>query len=235
MVAAMTTTQLLLPGQAAAPGGPLDLSGMFLIHHAFRRDLRAFAAAVAATPASDTATWRALRDRWALFGTFLHHHHTTEDEAIWPLLMRRVDAQGRETLEAMEAEHGEIDPLLAACGQGFAALAGGADEDVRRSLEIRMVAAGELLGRHLAHEETEALVLVQAHLTPHEWEVMEKKSDKGKYTFRESMAAVSWVMHELPDDARRRLLQVAGPVLALLWRATRRGFARREAAAFRYL
>jgi hypothetical protein len=230
----MTTTQMLLPGQAAAPDGPNDLSGMFLIHHAFRRDLRAFAAAVAATPAADTATWRALHDRWALFGTFLHHHHTTEDVAIWPLLLRRVDAAGRVTLEAMEAEHGEIDPLLTACAEGFSALAARPDEDVRRSLEIRIVAACERLHQHLAHEETEALVLVQAHLTPHEWEVMEKKSANGQYSFRESMAAVSWVMHELPEEARERLLQVAGPLLSLMWRLTRRRFARREAAAFRY-
>ncbi|MEV6489857.1 hemerythrin domain-containing protein [Actinoplanes sp. NPDC051633] len=229
-----TTTQIRLPGQAAAPQGPCDLSGMFIIHHAFRRDLRTFAAAVAATPAEDTATWRALRDRWALFGSILHHHHTTEDESIWPLLMRRVDAGGRATLEAMEAEHGEIDPLLTACGEGFATLAARPDEDARRSLEIRMVAAGERLHRHLAHEETEALALVQAHVTPHEWEELEKNDAKGAYSLREMTSLVPWVMHQLPDETRTRMLATAGPVLSLLWRLTHRGFARREAVAFRY-
>lgn len=228
-----TTTQLMLPGQAAAPAGPNDLTGMFLIHHAFRRDLRAFVAAVTGTPAGDTVSWRALHDRWRLFGTFLHHHHTTEDEAIWPLLLSRVDEAGRETLAAMEAEHHEIDPLLAACGDGFATLATHGDEDVRASLEVRTVAAAERLHRHLAHEEAEALVLVQAHLTPAEWEVMEEKSAKGSYTFRELMALVPWIMYGLPVEAQRRLLKLAGPTLALLWRVNRRGFARREAATFR--
>ncbi|MBM2614113.1 hemerythrin domain-containing protein [Actinoplanes sp. LDG1-06] len=228
------TQQLMLPGQAAAPDGPNDLTGMFLIHHAFRRDLRAFAAAVANTPAHETNTWRALDERWKLFGTFLHHHHTIEDASIWPVLLDRVDAAGRATLEAMEAEHGEIDPLLEACGAGFAKLAAGPDEDVRRSLEIRVVAAAERLSRHLAHEETEALVLVQQHLTTAEWEVVEKKSAKGEYTFRESMTAVPWVMHELPADAQKRLLTLAGPVLAVLWRLTRGGFLRREKTAFPY-
>ncbi|GID30665.1 hemerythrin HHE cation binding domain-containing protein [Paractinoplanes brasiliensis] len=224
----------MLPGQAAAPDGPNDLTGMFLIHHAFRRDLRRFAAAVTATPAHETRVWRALDRRWRMFGTFLHHHHTIEDAAIWPVLLGRVDPSGRATLEAMEAEHGEIDPLLEACGSGFATLAARPDEDVRRSLEIRIVAAGERLNAHLAHEETEALVLVQKHLTADEWQVVEEKSAKGAYSFRESMAAVPWVMHELPADARKRLLKMAGPVLAVLWRLTRGGFLRRETTAFRY-
>ena len=32
-------TQLFLPGQAAAPDGPDDMQMMYLMHHAFRRDL----------------------------------------------------------------------------------------------------------------------------------------------------------------------------------------------------
>jgi hemerythrin-like domain-containing protein len=231
----MTTTQLMLPGQEAAPEGPNDLTGMFLIHHAFRRDLRNFAAAASATPADDTVTWQALYERWRLFTRFLHHHHTIEDKAIWPSLLDRVDAAGRATLEAMEAEHGEIDPLLRACGEGFAALARHGDEDVRASLEVRTVATAERLRRHLAHEERDALVLVQAHLTAAEWEVIERKSTKEQYTFRDAMAAVPWVMHKLPPHACRRLLDIAGPVLSVLWRLTRRRFERREAAAFRYV
>ena len=40
--------QLRLPGQAAAPEGPVDMQTMYLMHHAFRRDLDSFAAAVRA-------------------------------------------------------------------------------------------------------------------------------------------------------------------------------------------
>ena len=53
-------TQLLLPGQAAAPEGPVDMIMMYVMHHAFRRDLTAFAAAAAATPVDDQPTWQAL-------------------------------------------------------------------------------------------------------------------------------------------------------------------------------
>ena len=32
-------TQLMLAGQAAAPEGPVDLAGMYLMHRAFRRSV----------------------------------------------------------------------------------------------------------------------------------------------------------------------------------------------------
>ncbi len=78
--------QVLLPGQAAAPEGPVDMVMMYVMHHAFRRDLAAFAAAAPATPLEDRDAWRALADRWELFATALHHHHTGEDAGLWPLL-----------------------------------------------------------------------------------------------------------------------------------------------------
>ena len=54
--------QLRLPGQAAAPEGPLDMQMMYLMHHAFRRDLDAFADAVKGTPVRDRRTWHTSRD-----------------------------------------------------------------------------------------------------------------------------------------------------------------------------
>src|SRR5215207_2400874 len=58
--------QLLLPGQAAAPEGPVDLAPMYLMHRAFRRDLDAFARTVPAVPPSDAARWVRLARRFAL-------------------------------------------------------------------------------------------------------------------------------------------------------------------------
>src|SRR5436305_12157744 len=86
--------QLKLPGQAAAPDGPIELSGMFLMHHAFRRDLVAFTSAATRTPLGDRSTWKALSKRWGRFGKVLHKHHTAEDAGLWPLLLERVRRAG---------------------------------------------------------------------------------------------------------------------------------------------
>ena len=78
----MTTTthtwpeQLVFPGQTAAHAGPVDMMMMYVMHHGFRRDLTAFAAAAQATPVDDRDAWRALSERWDLFSEILHHHHT---------------------------------------------------------------------------------------------------------------------------------------------------------------
>jgi hypothetical protein len=69
------TSQISLPGQALVAVGPHDQTGMYVMHHAFRRDLTAFESAVRNTPVGDAATWRALKARWARFGGVLHHHH----------------------------------------------------------------------------------------------------------------------------------------------------------------
>ena len=41
---AVRVPQITLPGQTATVGGPLDMTMMYVMHHAFRRDLRALAA-----------------------------------------------------------------------------------------------------------------------------------------------------------------------------------------------
>ena len=86
-------TQLSFPGQEAAPEGPVDMFMMYVMHHAFRRDLVDFAAAVPRTPAGERETWRTLQARWELFATVLHNHHSGEDAGLWPLLLER--AEGR--------------------------------------------------------------------------------------------------------------------------------------------
>lgn len=240
MTTSTTTThpvpQVTFPGQAAAPPGPDDLMPMYLMHHAFRRDLGAFAAAVAGTPVADRRRWGRLGRRWAGFARVLHLHHEGEDDILWPLLLSRVDAAGdaagRATLEAMEAEHDEIDPLLAGCAAGLADLAAGADADARAALVVRMAAARERLGHHLGHEESEAMALVQLHLTPAEWEAMHPEFGR-HYTTRDALFALPWVLHGVPADLRPQALAFVGTGAALVWRLLLRvPFALRERRSF---
>ena len=110
--------QISLPGQTHVAEGPYDQTPMYLMHHAFRRDLRRFEAAVRATPLGEVAVWNALARRWDRFAEVLHHHHQVEDDYIWPVLERHAADDGEtaatEMLHAMEAEHAQIDPALAA-------------------------------------------------------------------------------------------------------------------------
>ena len=172
-----------LPGQTHVAEGPLDLNGMYMAHHAFRRDLTRFAAAARNTPVERAEVWRALAVRWAQFSDVLHHHHTTEDDVLWPQLLDVVDAagdtEGRATLEAMEAEHELIDPLLRSCAAGFDSMARTPDAETRNRLADAAAATRDSLSHHLRHEETEALPLVQALLPAEGWERVEQAAGSG--------------------------------------------------------
>jgi hypothetical protein len=239
--AAARTGQLMLAGQAAAPDGPVDLTVMWTMHRGFRRDLENFARAVPATPVDARATWAALALRWAEFSTILHGHHSGEDAGIWPLLLERVDAagdiDGLSTLEAMTAEHRVIDPLLDACGAGFRRMTVTPGASTRNALAEHLVAAHEHLGKHLAHEEREAMALVQRHLTQEEWLSISVEYFEKPLTSRELMRLAAWVIHELPAEAVDRMRsEPKVPLLLLVWRFfLRRPFERRERRAFGYL
>ena len=227
-------TQLFLPGQAAAPDGPVDMQMMYVMHHAFRRDLAKFTEAAQRTPVKDRTAWKLLAGRWAVFSEVLHEHHSGEDAGLWPWLLEHGTPADRSTLEAMEAEHAEIDPSLAACAEGFARLASHGDDDSRAALVVRLVATRDSLARHLAHEETDAMAILQRLMTQEEWLALEEESFKKKMTLRYVISVVPWAAYGLPREVLDRVFADAGLGFKLVWLATRRRFAVREARAFQY-
>jgi len=222
-----TVPQLLLPGQAAAPEGPVDIAPMYLMHRAFRRDLAAFADVAPTVEVTDRARWALIARRFAFFGTVLHKHHHGEDIALWPLLAERGADQS--VLDALEGEHAGIDPLLTAATADLEALAAGkGDEETRRRLAETTVALRDGLGAHLAHEERDGMALVQRHLTQEDWDRLDREVFAKDYTPREIPAVLGWIMSGLsPEHARR--LPGANALLLAFGRWMARRFERREA------
>ena len=229
--------QLDLPGQTHVADGPHDQSGMYLMHHAFRRDLANFASAIQNTPLTDADVWGALAARWTRFADTLHHHHEAEDTSIWPVLLGHADAAGnaedRATLEAMEAEHAVIDPSLAACHAGFEAMTDHPCADHRDALDGHLARLRESLGEHLRHEETDALPMIQRTMTAAEYAAVEKAAQDA-YPVSAVPFLVPWVLEGLPDHARAAMFALAGRGYAVLYRLTRRRFQRQERLAFRH-
>ncbi len=228
--------QLTLPGQSHTAEGPHDQTGMYVMHHGFRRDLDNFVVAVEQTPVSEAEVWAALRGRWDRMAEVLHHHHGVEDEALWPVLRRHAREQGNNedlsVLVDMEAEHAVIDPALAAVRHALAAMSEHPCTDHRNALEIRVVAARESLSAHLAHEEGHALPMLQRTLSVEENAAFEKAAERG-YPLRMVPFLLCWVFHELPEEARARIVETAPPGYGMVHRLLRRRFERREREAFR--
>jgi hemerythrin-like domain-containing protein len=224
---AATVPQLMLPGQAAAPEGPVDIAPMYLMHHAFRRDLDAFAAVVPTVAVSDRARWAAIARRFDFFGTVLHKHHSGEDRAMWPLLAEK--GADPAVLDALEAEHAGIDPLLASVGEDLRTLASGTgDAATRDRLADTTVRLRDGLKAHLAHEERDGMALVQKHFAQDDWDRLDREEFQKDYTPREIPAVAGWVANGLSDDALRRMPDV-GPVLFAIAKFMGRRAARRDA------
>ena len=95
------------------------MTGMYVMHHAFRRDLAAFASSVRATPLGDRHDVGGPRPALGAGSPLtLHHHHSAEDTHYWPVLETAVAARGTDAdlaeVHAMSEEHADIDPLVSA-------------------------------------------------------------------------------------------------------------------------
>ncbi|HET9516916.1 MAG TPA: hemerythrin domain-containing protein [Actinoplanes sp.] len=147
------------------PGYKLDMTMMFVVHDALRRDLAQLARIAAATDDDPRQTLRTAAG-WQLFKSFLRAHHTSEDVTVWaPMATLLADRQDRALLEAMEAEHAAIDPLIDAVD---AAVADRESEPRHLGDVVDALYLG--LSGHLRHEEDEGLRLIDAVLTPQQWQ-----------------------------------------------------------------
>ncbi|GAC68312.1 hemerythrin domain-containing protein [Gordonia soli] len=228
-----TVPQLNLPGQAAAPAGRADTFMMYLMHHGYRRDLDDFVACVPLTPVADRATWRALAARWTAFADALHHHHTAEDEHLWPALHAHSTDDEAAVLDAMEAEHSEIDPLLARCASGFQQMVDAGDDSVRGDLATTLIAATESLARHLGHEESEAMTLVQKYFDHDGWSALEKKFGADMKP-TDLFWMIPWLLKGLSSADRADVMGRVPAPMRLIGRIAEPFFRRTERRAFFY-
>ena len=144
----------------------LDMSMMFALHDALRRELVQVARITALRDDDPGKLLRAALG-WELFKKFLLVHHQTEDDVLWPALRTAVAGHpDRLALaDALEAEHAVIEPLLNAIDAAAADPVYGYQRlgDITDELAAKLTA-------HLTHEETDGLALIDASLTEQQWE-----------------------------------------------------------------
>jgi hypothetical protein len=210
------TGQHIPPGRRPRPAGKVDFTFMYAAHDAFNRDLRRLAAAAGSGRIADPA----VRTGWATFKKQLHIHHTAEDRWLWPALRDKVTRPDEvSVLDAMEAEHLGLDPLLSRVDASLTAtgLAG---------LTENAGALASALAAHMEHEEDHALPLVEQHLGPEGWAAFGKAAGKSG-GLRGAAELFPWILDGAPADTSTRLLGMLPPPARLLYRTLwRPGYAR---------
>jgi iron-sulfur cluster repair protein YtfE (RIC family) len=202
--------------------------GNTVMHTALRRDFARAARMLAGKPDARHRRALAAHLQWML--QVLHHHHTVEDQAIWPAVLRRRPDLAN-LVDELEAEHGELD--VASRALRDAALTWSYDGSDRRRAELVVALSRmlEVLEPHLQHEEDHAMPVVCAVLTAADWIPIQEKINAGTPTMREKARQAHWALDGL--DARREkilLRQVPRPALWFL-RARYFGQERQRTAA----
>ena len=168
----MTRTTQKLPGTDAARHGTgdADLTIMLAAHDAFRRDLTRLARTAAAADLSDPAKRQSVAAGWELFKRELHLHHTAEDDLLWPPMRQALagDSTGATLLDAMEAEHSAIDPLLVSIDAALADRESGPQRLGELTDTLAIALRGHLDHEGLADAGEECRYLRGADATPFE-------------------------------------------------------------------
>jgi hemerythrin-like domain-containing protein len=195
----------------------VDTWEMVLVHRAFRREFRLLPGLIRAARAGDTARAAVLGDHLQNLADALHHHHTAEDELLWPVMLGRVGLR-QELVRRMEAQHAHLDVLLRRIGELNPRWRATGAAELRDALATVVAGASAALDEHLADEERELLPLVSVHVTQAEWDAL---GERGRATIPKNKLALVFlgaILEEAsPEEARRFLAQLPAPA-RLLWR-----------------
>jgi iron-sulfur cluster repair protein YtfE (RIC family) len=178
----------------------LDMTPMYTMHAALRRELERLAKVTAGTD-GDPRRLPATAVGWEIFKKALHVHHTAEDDALWPPVRRALDGRPDDLalMQAMEDEHAAIDPIIEAFDAALADPGSAPDRlgELAESL-------ADALTAHLKHEEDEALPLIQATLTVEEFEHFGQTH--GRLAGPDAPRIIPWVLEGADEQTMAAML-----------------------------
>ena len=149
-----------------------DTWDMVLVHRGFRRDFRMLPALVRAVTEGDTARAETVGFHLEKVADALHHHHTAEDEGLWPRLLQRAPREIDPVVQLLAGQHDNLDVLLDDVDVRLDRWADGADSADGEALAAVLRQVAVALYEHMGLEEKLALPLVERHVFATEWEAM---------------------------------------------------------------
>jgi hemerythrin-like domain-containing protein len=207
-----------------------DTSEMLVVHSLFRRELRLASGLVRGVARGDSRRAAVVAAHLQLVEDVLHHHHTSEDDLLWPKLLQRVPVEIAPVVRLMEAQHQQVDGLLARIAVLRPEWA--QSPTAERATELAGL-YDELYGglaEHLDAEETRVLPLVARCITPAEWNELGEAGRAG--IPRKDMALVfGMLMYEGDPQVVKVMLAPAPlPVRVLVPHLGRKAFRKHSVA-----
>lgn len=198
------------------PGDPdPDLSGIILTHRAMVTDTRRLAELTTAVaqrrvPCSPGRAKAAAR-YVELMCESIHHHHTMEDEVLWPV----IEASAGDLIDLTELteDHAALDPRLDRLREHAAAFGRSADPELARPLAAGLADLHRLLEAHIADEERDLFPVIRRYVSIKDWESIEKAARRtGRLSFEGPR-----ILGVATDTERAKIAAgVPGPLMMLL-------------------
>jgi hemerythrin-like domain-containing protein len=206
--------------QSGPEGGPPRgrFTIVYLIHEAFRRDLRRLSAAVR-RPGVNPARAHRLAAHWAFVEDQLHHHHLVEDASLWPLVRPKLSGRDDDlaVLAEMEAQHVALLPRCASIGDGFSSFAESPGTGEGGALADDLDALAVVLASHLDDEEQRGFPVIDQALSLEEFQSFGKATAKA-VGMRGSARFFPWIFDGADAVERDAVLSMPPPPVRVLCR-----------------
>lgn len=215
-----------MPGKPVITAGAqlVDTSVMPTLHTFFRRELRLAGGVIRGVAEGDRTRAEIVCDHLDFLARSLHHHHTVEDELLWPKLLERVPEELAPIVHLMEFQHERVNGLIQEIGSVLPAFRSTAAVESRDRLADLFDSLYVHLVEHLDAEEERLLPIAARTLTQAEWDAMGEAGRNG--TPRKELALLlgMYQYEGAPEAIAEMLAEAPAPVRWIVPRLSRRAF-----------
>jgi hemerythrin-like domain-containing protein len=193
---------------------PIEVRDMAIVHRTFRNAYAEAAQLVRAAPTPSAERVTFLADHIDFGIALLHHHHESEDELLYPLLIERAPEQAG-TTEEVAHEHELVQGALEAVTNACAAWRRQPSAETGEALADSLVELNVVLQPHLDDEEQKVVPLAAVTLTQEEWDALGARARAA--IPRNKMGVAFGMLLEPLDEADRTYMkgQLPAPVRIL--------------------
>jgi len=202
----------------------IDTSVMPTLHTFFRRELRLASGVIRGVAESDRARAAVVCEHLEFVTRALHHHHSIEDDLMWPRLLDRVPEELASIVHLMEFQHEQVDALIQEIRSVLPSFRATADAESRDRLARLFDALHAHLIEHLDAEEDRLLPIAARTLTQAEWDEMGEAGRKGTPRKKRALTLGMYQYEGHPEAIAGMLAEAPAPIRWVVPMLSRRAF-----------
>jgi Hemerythrin HHE cation binding domain len=206
---------------------------MGVVHGALSRDLRRARVELTTEPYPQGLQRRALGEHLGWVMDFLHHHHLSEDDGLWPLV-RRHNPDAADLLDSLAADHARVLPAAASLTEAARRYAETAGEEARIAVLAALDVVTEVLLPHLDREVADAMPVVEASVSKVDFDAWENQYNVKPKSMRQLGFEGHWMLDDATPEERAVVVGVVPPIPRfILLRGFARSYRKRREAIWR--